>query len=143
MPSDAIPTIAQSILDAEAFYLLAVKDNQPTLHADIKSYFEAAPSGEVEQVETVGKVQGRIEVRTYTVSHVVDWYAAQRSYPGAPRFPQLTTIAMVESRIERGDKIETEQRSPISPPALSRLQPSPDGARGHWAIENNLHWTST
>src|SRR6266481_9471772 len=50
---------------------------------------------------------GRIEVRTHTVSHVVDWYTAQRSYPGAPRFPQLTTIAMVESRIERGDKIET------------------------------------
>src|ERR1700687_3334842 len=33
-------TLAQSILDAEADYLLAVKDNQPTLHADIESYFE-------------------------------------------------------------------------------------------------------
>ena len=37
------PTIAQSILDAEADYLLAVKDNQPTLHADIESYFDTAP----------------------------------------------------------------------------------------------------
>src|ERR1700682_5895952 len=108
------PNIAQSILDAKADYLLAVKDNQPTLHADIKSYFQTAPSREVEQVETVGKDHGRIEVRTHTVSHVVDWYTAQRSYPGAPRFPQLTTIAMVESRIERGDKIETEQRYYIS-----------------------------
>ena len=134
------PNIAQSILDAKADYLLAVKDNQPTLHADIKSYFETAPSGEVEQVETVGKDHGRIEVRTHTVSHVVDWYAAQRSYPGAPRFPQLTTIAMVESRIERGDKIETEQRSYISSRALS-AGAFADGARGHWAIENNLHWT--
>ena len=114
--------------------------NQPTLHADIKSYFETAPSGEVEQVETVGKDHGRIEVRTYTVSHVVDWYAAPRSYPGAPRFPQLTTIAMVESRIERGDKIETEQRSYISSRMLSAAAFA-DGARGHWAIENNLHWT--
>ena len=129
------PNIAQSILDAEADYLLAVKDNQPTLHADIKSYFETAPSGEVEQVETVGKDHGRIEVRTYTVSHVVDWYAAPRSYPGAPRFPQLTTIAMVESRIERGDKIETEQRSYISSRMLSAAAFA-DGARGHWAIEN-------
>src|SRR5450755_3510075 len=134
------PNIAQSILDAEADYLLAVKDNQPTLHADIKSYFETAPSGEVEQVETVGKDHGRIEVRTYTVSHVVDWYAAPRSYPGASRFPQLTTIAMVESRIERGDKIETEQRSYISSRMLSAAAFA-DGARGHWAIENNLHWT--
>jgi predicted transposase YbfD/YdcC len=134
------PNIAQSILDAEADYLLAVKDNQPTLHADIKSYFETAPSGEVEQVETVGKDHGRIEVRTHTVSHVVDWDAAARSYPGAPRFPQLTTIAMVESRIERGDKIETEQRSYISSRMLSAAAFA-DGARGHWAIENNLHWT--
>ena len=134
------PNIAQSILDAEADYLLAVKDNQPTLHADIKSYFETAPSGEVERVQTVGKDHGRIEVRTHTVSHVVDWYAAPRSYPGAPRFPQLTTIAMVESRIERGDKIETEQRSYISSRMLSAAAFA-DAARSHWAIENNLHWT--
>jgi hypothetical protein len=45
---------------ADPDYLLAVKDNQPTLHADIKSYFETAPSGEVEQVETLGKDHGRI-----------------------------------------------------------------------------------
>jgi hypothetical protein len=32
------PNIARTILDAEADYLLAVKDNQPTLHAEIKSY---------------------------------------------------------------------------------------------------------
>ena len=38
------PNIAQSILDAKADYLLAVKDNQPTLHAEIKSYFDTAPS---------------------------------------------------------------------------------------------------
>src|SRR6266487_5725119 len=58
------PNIAQSILDAKADYLLAVKDNQPTLHAEIKSYFQTAPSLEVEQIETVGKDHGRIEVRT-------------------------------------------------------------------------------
>ena len=134
------PNIAQSIVDAQADYLLAVKDNQPTLHADIKSYFETAPSNEVERVETVGKEHGRIEVRTHTVSHVVDWIDPQRSYPGAPRFPKISTIAMVESRIERGDKIETERRSYISSRALSAAVFA-DAARSHWAIENNLHWT--
>jgi predicted transposase YbfD/YdcC len=133
------PTIAQSILDAEADYLLAVKDNQPTLHADIESYFETAPPHEVEKVETVDKGHGRFEVRNHTVSQVVDWYAPQRSYPGAPRFPKLTTIAMVESRIERGDKIETERRSYISSRALSAAAFA-EAARGHWAIENKLHW---
>jgi predicted transposase YbfD/YdcC len=133
------PTVAQSILDAEADYLLAVKDNQPTLHADIESYFETAPPGEVEKVETIGKDHGRFEVRNHSVSHQVDWYAAERSYPGAPRIPKLITIAMVESRIERGDKIETERRSYISSRALSAVAFA-EAVRGHWAIENQLHW---
>jgi predicted transposase YbfD/YdcC len=133
------PTIAQSILDAGADYLLAVKDNQPTLHADIDSYFDTAPSTEVAKVETMDKEHGRFEVRNHTVSHKVDWYATERSYPGAPRFPKLTTIAMVESRIERGDKIETERRSYISSRVLSAAAFAA-AARGHWAIENKLHW---
>jgi predicted transposase YbfD/YdcC len=133
------PNIAQSILDAKADYLLAVKDNQPTLHDDIKSYFDTAPASEVEQFKTIGKDHGRFEVRMHTVSHTVDWYASERSYPGAPRFPQLTTIAMVESHIERGDKIETERRSYISSRALSAADFA-EAVRSHWAIENNLHW---
>ena len=47
---------------------------------------------------------------------------------------------MVESRIERGDKIESERRSYIS----SRVLSAPAFAaavRSHWAIENNLYWT--
>jgi len=132
--------IAQSILDAKADYLLAVKDNQPTLHADIKSYFETVPSAEIQRAETVGKEHGRLEIRAHTVSQEVDWMTAERSYPGALRFPKIATIGMVESRIERGDKIETERRSYISSRALSAVAFA-EAVRGHWAIENNLHWT--
>lgn len=134
------PNIAQSILDAKADYLLAVKDNQPTLHAEIKSYFDTAPSDKLERSQTTEKGHGRLEIRTHTVSHEVEWTAPERSYPGAFRFPKLTTIAMVESRIERGDKIETERRSYISSRILSAVAFA-DAVRSHWAIENNLHWT--
>ena len=134
------PNIAQSLLDAKADYLLAVKDNQPTLHAEIKSYFDNAPSDKIEQSQTVEKSHGRLEIRTHTVSHEVDWMTPERSYPGAFRFPKLTTIAMVESRIERGEKIETERRSYISSRIL-QADAFADAVRGHWAIENNLHWT--
>lgn len=134
------PNIAQSILDAGADYLLAVKDNQPTLHADIKSYFDTAPCAEVERSETLGKEHGRLEIRTHTVSHSIDWISSVRSYPGAPRFPGIATIAMVESRIERGDKIESERRSYISSRVLSAASFA-EAVRSHWAIENNLHWT--
>jgi predicted transposase YbfD/YdcC len=114
--------------------------NQPTLHADIKSYFDTAPCAEVERCETIGEEHGRLEIRTHSVFHSVDWIASERSYPGVPRFAKLATIAMVESRIERGDKIESERRSYISSRALSAAAFA-DAVRGHWAIENNLHWT--
>ena len=132
--------VAQSILDAGADYLLAVKDNQPTLHADIKSYFDTAPCGELERHETLGKEHGRLEIRAHTVSHRVDWIDSDRSYPGAPQLPKIAAIAMVESRIERGDKIESERRCYISSRALSAAAFA-DAVRSHWAIENNLHWT--
>ena len=46
---------------------------------------------------------------------------------------------MVESRTERGDKIETERRSYISSRVLSAAAFA-DAVRSHWAIENKLHW---
>ena len=55
-----------------------------------------------------------------------------------PALPRVT-IATVESRIERGDKIESERRSYISSRALSAAAFAA-AARGHWAIENKLHW---
>lgn len=131
------PNIAQSIVDAKADYLLAVKDNQPTLHTDVKSYFDTAPCGEVERLETLGKEHGRLEIRTHTVSHSLDWIACERSYPGMLRFPNIATIAMVESRIERGDKIETERRSYISSRRLSAATFA-EAVRSHWGIENNF-----
>ena len=101
-----------------------MKDNKPTLHAEIRSYFDTAPSNKLERAQTVEKGHGRLEIRNYTVSHEVDWTTPERSYPGEFRFPKLAAIAMVESRTERDDKIETERR-PTSPRALSRLPPSP------------------
>src|SRR5262249_56203342 len=76
-------TIAQSTLDAGADYLLAVKGNQPTLHAAIESYFATAPAAEVEKVEAIDKGHGRFAVLTYTVSPHIDCHAAYTPSPAA------------------------------------------------------------
>jgi len=134
------PGIAQGIRDAKADYLLAVKDNQPTLHKEIESYFETAPAGEVEACEDIDKGHGRLEIRTCRVSQQIDWLAAERSYPGAFRFPEVAAIAVIDTRVEHKGKVATARRSyitsrPLSPTALA------EAVRSHWAIENNLHWT--
>jgi len=133
------PGIARGILDAKADYLLAVKDNQPTLHKEIESYFETAPEGEVEACEDLDKGHGRLEIRTCRVSKQVDWLAAPRSYPGAFRFPGVAAIAVIDTRVEHKGKVATARRSyitsrPLSPTALAAA------VRAHWGIENRLHW---
>ena len=39
------------------------KREEPTLHAEIESYFATAPAVEVEKAETIGKDHGRFELR--------------------------------------------------------------------------------
>ena len=134
------PGIAQNILDAKADYLLAVKDNQPTLHAEIESYFETAPQAEVETCSDIDKGHGRLESRTCRVSKKIDWLEADRRYPGAFRFPKVATIAVIDTKVEQKGKISTARRSYITSRPLSAVALA-EAVRSHWGIENKLHWT--
>jgi hypothetical protein len=73
--------------------LLAVKDDQPTLHEDVRSHFDTAPASAAEKVETTGKHHGRFEVRLHMVSCLIEGCNSERSCPGGPRFVKLTTFA--------------------------------------------------
>lgn len=133
------PTIARTIVEAGAEYLLAVKDNQPSLHGEMQSYFDDAPADEVETLTLHDKGHGRIETRHHVVSHAVDWMSGQRRYPGEPRFPGLTTLGMVESTVEKGGETSTERRYYISSAPLDAARFA-EAVRAHWTIENQLHW---
>ena len=125
--------IAATILDRGADYLLAVKDNQPTLHDDIKRYFDDAPASEVQTFEITDGDHGRIEVRRHVVSHRVDWLAEDS------RFPGIKSIAMVESTVERNGETSCGRRYYICSLALLAVLFA-GAVRSHWHIENRLHW---
>jgi len=133
MPWGVRPKIAATILDRGADYLLAVKDNQPTLHDDIKRYFDDAPVEEVETFQTVEADHGRIETRRHVVSHSVDWLARDS------RFPGIKAIAMVKNTFERDGKTSCERRYYICS-ALLLAMFFANAVRCHWHIENRLHW---
>ena len=130
--------IAQKIVDAEAHYVLALKGNQPTLEADVTAYFETAPAEEIAATTTVEKDHGRVETRCYRASANVDWIPSQRSYPGQPRFPAITTLIEVRSTTEQAGRISQETRTYISnaPLDIERLAAA---IRGHWGVES-MHW---
>jgi hypothetical protein len=55
------PEIASALIDAGGDYLLALKANQPTFHAEVSKYFDDAPSSEVRTATSIDKDHGRIE----------------------------------------------------------------------------------
>ena len=131
--------IAETIVDLGGDYLLATKDNQKTAHAEIQLYFDAAPADEIDALTEVEKAHGRIETRRHLVSQRVDWMSGKRRYPDEPRFKGLSTIAMVETRIETGADVRLERRCYISSRNLT-AKAFAEAARANWGIENGLHW---
>ncbi len=132
------PAIATGITARGGDYLLAVKANQPTLFAEIGRYFDD-PEAEVADHTQVDKGHGRIETRRYAVSQEIGWLSGDRRYPDEPRFPRLKTIALVESTVEKAGTVTTARRLFLSSAALTS-QHLEQAVRGHWGIENSLHW---
>jgi len=133
------PVLAQEIIDAGADYLLSVKENQPTLHAEAESYFATAPKRELDVAQSLDKAHGRLEIRTHTVSKAIDWIGSDRAFPGARRFPKLAIIGMIETQIEKKDKTSLERRYYISSRLLA-AEAFGESVRSHWGIENQVHW---
>ena len=131
--------IAQAILNRGGDYLLAVKDNQPSLHDEIRRYLNDKAAVIHSQFETTDGNHGRIEVRRHLVSHDVDWLTTARRFPGEPRFPGLRAIAMVEAEVERNGSTSLERRYFLSSlPLDAKLFAY--AVRCHWHVENRLHW---
>lgn len=131
--------IAQKILDKGADYLLAIKENWPSLHGEIETFFNDPATADLKGFETTDGEHGRIEVRRHYVTEDVDWLKTNHRFPGEPRFPGLKAIAMVQAEVERDGKISYERRYYLS---SASLDPKffARAVRCHWHIENRLHW---
>jgi predicted transposase YbfD/YdcC len=132
-------TIATAITEAGADYLLAVKANQPTLRAEIETFFADAPPTSLESFTDLDKGHGRIEQRTVTLAREVEWLSGDRRFPGELRLPGVASIIKVAARTELKDRGRFDTRYYISSAHLT-AQAAAQAVRGHWGIENRLHW---
>jgi predicted transposase YbfD/YdcC len=130
--------IAQTIIDKKADYILALKGNQGTLKDDVKLFVDEQKAvdfndAKVSRDKTVDGDHGRIETREVTVVHDVEWLRERHDWPG------LKSVVVVESTREVAGKIDREMRLYITSLVLLADQIGPM-VRGHWMIENGLHW---
>ena len=131
--------IAAAVTAAGADYLLAVKANQPTLQTEIETFFQDAPSAELDTFTDLDKGHGRIEERTVTVAREVEWLSGDRRFPGELRLPDVAAIIKVATRTELKDRGRFDTRYYISSADLT-AEAAANAVRGHWGIENRLHW---
>jgi predicted transposase YbfD/YdcC len=121
------------------YYLLIAKDNQPTLHEDIADLFEdATPDRRCwKYAETWDKGHGRLEHRQITCSPDLNgWFG--NHWEGVEQVFRLERTV----RLLRTGQVRHEVVYGLSNLSLSQA-PAPRMLaliRGHWAIENRLHW---
>jgi predicted transposase YbfD/YdcC len=142
--------IAREIIEADADYVLALKGNQETVHAEIKTFLDAtlaekqgsrlpgeklsAAAARLAMVETVEKDHGRLETRRYYQSTELDWFADRKKWEG------LKSVGMVEAIREMAGKTTVERRYYLSSLPLG-VETFARAVRGHWGVENKLHWS--
>ena len=132
--------IIRLIADKGADYVIALKGNQSNLHKDIELFFQdnqddktkADPS--FDHFESVDGDHGRIEVRRYLTTSDIDWLQGREDWAN------LKTIV----RVQRQRQLEDQTSHEVSY-YISSLENSAEkiarAVRGHWGIENSLHWT--
>jgi predicted transposase YbfD/YdcC len=133
--------IATQIARQGADYVLALKENQPSLWAAVGTTFREGQAsgfavGTLDYRRTAEKNHGRIEVREVWA---VEDPALVAYLDPRGAWPNLRSVAMVVAERRVGASISRETRYYLSslPGAAARLGAA---ARGHWGIENRLHW---
>lgn len=131
-------SIAAKIVAGQGDYILALKGNQGNLHQAVQDWVVAQMENDFADVtmrhhEEVVKGHGRVDQLIYYQLKVPD------SLPGRKNWKGLRTIGVAIRISEQGDKQTSEVRYFISSLRLS-VKRFAAAVRGHWAIENTLHW---
>jgi len=130
--------IAAQIIDAGGDFIFSLKGNQGNLHKAVKKRFlELMANGFVDttvrKYEQIVTGHGRTDVLTYY--HL----KMPTDIPGRLQWKGLRTIGVAIRESHQGDEVTREVRYFLCSIRVS-VKCFAHAVRGHWAIENTLHW---
>jgi len=130
-------TIAGKIIDKGADYVLGLKGNQSALHEEVEFFFQDCLRSNFKDVvhdyhETIDGDHGRIETRRYWTA-CADWLAEREEWKN------LSAVVMAQRECYQNGQTTTEFRYYITS-MESNAKKIAEAVRGHWGIENSLHW---
>jgi predicted transposase YbfD/YdcC len=131
--------IARKIVDAQGDYVLAVKDNQPKLYGAIEEYFSDERQEELLKTphrkhQTREQGHGRRDERYYVLAPIPRGFPLLESWPGAKAIGMAVRLTT-----NRDGSLSGDTRYFITSRYLSGRRFA-HAVRGHWGIENSLHW---
>ena len=127
------PHVAQQITEQGGDYLLGLKANQAALLAEAERHTAALPDRQAHTRWAYAGDGSPVRYRVWTQADL-RWVDEEGRWPG------LHTLVRVEtSRHPDDGQPAVQQRYYISSRALTPAQ-ADEFVRGHWAIENALHW---
>jgi len=131
--------IVEKIVQKKADYIVAVKDNQPSLAQAVASLFDASADS-LEQNTTTDKGHGRIETRRCVVAPDLSAMptSLRQSWTGLRRVVMVESTREVINGKNKG-QCSTERRYYISSLQASASEFNAK-VRAHWGIENSCHW---
>ena len=130
--------IASTIIDCDADYVLAVKENQPLLYADIERVFREKlqqddGSVDLQSFRSEDQGHGRTEIRTTWTTDDLQSLQTRTEWEG------LKSIGMVVAERTANGQTSIATRYYISS-LVNDAQRMGQSARIHWSIENEVHW---
>lgn len=130
---------ASAIVRAKGDYVLALKGNQPLFYQEVREYFDGKRLNELRQEEgcwykTVEKEHGGVAVREYYITEDIGWYSEKAKWKG------LRSFGMVKKTMAGNDGSTCEEERYYICSIGENAVEFERAARGHWKVENNLHW---
>jgi predicted transposase YbfD/YdcC len=131
--------IVKEIVAKEADYVISLKGNQGTLHREVKDYLDWAERIKFKDItfdyfQTLEKNHGRIEERRCWVTEEIGWLEQKGEWKN------LKSVVMVEAIREVVGEAKTVERRYFISSLGAKATEALRCVRGHWAIENELHW---
>jgi predicted transposase YbfD/YdcC len=128
--------IAEQVVEQQGDYLLAVKENQPKLYAELERLDQAALANDYAGTShccTEEQSHGRQELRACWVLTDLTTLRERAKWRG------LQSVIVVVRDRTVGERNSCEKHYYISSRRW-RARQFLQGIRGHWGIENSLHW---
>ena len=127
------------IVEGKGDYIGALKGNHSTMHTEIKEYFTDKKKAEIKKRgtkfhQTIEKAHSQVETRSYYLTNSIGWFEDLEDWA------KLKGFLCYEKEIYNTITGKTSIECRYYIVSLTDVHICAQALRGHWAVENKLHW---